>query len=189
MTECEIFLSLIVKFLDPDKPTWQRALALEVLHKMTVQADLLTNFCECYDLKPHATNIFQDIVNSLGAYVHSLFVNPHMMNQTGTDILRFVLNDYKINVLSVVLLIGFCSNLWQSTTFLLSYPKCVYIFLGYINSLFLTASSTTIPQSTGAPLFTGMPVGPGVSPQPGFYSRGIWLPVVATFTSGQAKPT
>ncbi|XP_039310634.1 protein MON2 homolog isoform X8 [Solenopsis invicta] len=133
VTECEIFLSLIVKFLDPDKPTWQRALALEVLHKMTVQADLLTNFCECYDLKPHATNIFQDIVNSLGAYVHSLFVNPQMMSQT--------------------------------------------------------AASTTMPQSTGSPLFTGMPIGPGVSPQPGFYSRGIWLPVVATFTSGQAKPT
>ncbi|XP_067205891.1 protein MON2 homolog isoform X2 [Linepithema humile] len=133
VTECEIFLSLIVKFLDPDKPTWQRALALEVLHKMTVQADLLTNFCECYDLKPHATNIFQDIVNSLGAYVHSLFVNPQMMSQTVT--------------------------------------------------------STTVPQSTGSPLFTGMPIGPGVSPQPGFYSRGIWLPVVATFTSGQAKPT
>ncbi|XP_011631155.1 LOW QUALITY PROTEIN: protein MON2 homolog [Pogonomyrmex barbatus] len=133
VTECEIFLSLIVKFLDPDKPTWQRALALEVLHKMTVQADLLTNFCECYDLKPHATNIFQDIVNSLGAYVHSLFVNPQMMSQT--------------------------------------------------------AASTAMPQSTGSPLFTGMPIGPGVSPQPGFYSRGIWLPVVATFTSGQAKPT
>ncbi|XP_020288600.1 protein MON2 homolog isoform X3 [Pseudomyrmex gracilis] len=134
ITECEIFLSLIVKFLDPDKPTWQRALALEVLHKMTVQADLLTNFCECYDLKPHATNIFQDIVNSLGAYVHSLFVNPQMMNQTAT-------------------------------------------------------ANTTVPQNTGLPLFTGMPIGPGVSPQPGFYSRGIWLPVVATFTSGQAKPT
>lgn len=94
VTECEIFLSLIVKFLDPDKPTWQRALALEVLHKMTVQADLLTNFCECYDLKPHATNIFQDIVNSLGAYVHSLFVNPQMMNQTGVGMyLQVQIND------------------------------------------------------------------------------------------------
>ncbi|XP_047354852.1 protein MON2 homolog isoform X2 [Vespa velutina] len=133
VTECEIFLSLIVKFLDPDKPTWQRALALEVLHKMTVQADLLTNFCECYDLKPHATNIFQDIVNSLGAYVHSLFVNPQMIGQTGT------------------------------------------------------ATSTPVPQSTGSPIFTGMPVGPGISPQPGFYSRGIWLPVVASFTSGHTK--
>ncbi|XP_046428999.1 protein MON2 homolog isoform X1 [Neodiprion fabricii] len=135
VTECEIFLSLIVKFLDPDKPAWQRALALEVLHKMTVQADLLTSFCECYDLKPHATNIFQDIVNSLGAYVQSLFVNPQMMGQAG--------------------------------------------------------GGTGVPVAQGQPpaLLAGMPVGPGVSPQPGFYSRGIWLPVVATFTSGQAKST
>ncbi|XP_015608910.1 protein MON2 homolog isoform X3 [Cephus cinctus] len=135
VTECEIFLSLIVKFLDPDKPAWQRALALEVLHKMTVQADLLTSFCECYDLKPHATNIFQDIVNSLGAYVHSLFVNPQMMGQTGT------------------------------------------------------ATGAPVAQGTAPTLLAGMPIGPGVSPQPGFYSRGTWLPVVATFTSGQAKST
>lgn len=65
---------------------------MEVLHKMTVQADLLTNFCECYDLKPHATNIFQDIVNSLGAYVHSLFVNPQMMNQTGTSMYMYIIH-------------------------------------------------------------------------------------------------
>lgn len=38
-------------------------------------------------------------------------------------------------------------------------------------------------------LLAGMPVGPGISPQPGFYSRGIWLPIVATFTTGQAKST
>lgn len=76
-------MSLIVKFLDPDKPTWQRALALEVLHKMTVHTDLLTSFCECYDLKQHTTNIFQDIVNSLGAYVHSLFINSQIAGQAG----------------------------------------------------------------------------------------------------------
>ncbi|XP_063370148.1 protein MON2 homolog [Cydia amplana] len=74
VTECEIFLSLTIKFLDPDKPLWQRALALEVLHKMTIQPKLLVSFCSCYDLRPHATNIFQDIVNALGAYVQSLFV-------------------------------------------------------------------------------------------------------------------
>ncbi|XP_072945824.1 protein MON2 homolog [Epargyreus clarus] len=74
ITECEIFLSLTIKFLDPDKPLWQRALALEVLHKMTIQPLLLKAFCECYDMRPHATNIFQDIVNALGAYVQSLFV-------------------------------------------------------------------------------------------------------------------
>lgn len=75
VTECEIFLSLIVKFLDPDKPTWQRSLALEVIHKMTIQPELLVSFCRCYDLKDHATNIFQDIINSLGAFVQSLFVS------------------------------------------------------------------------------------------------------------------
>ena len=41
VTECEIFLSLLVKFLDSDKPFWQRALALEVLHTLCVQPQLL----------------------------------------------------------------------------------------------------------------------------------------------------
>ncbi|XP_047104332.1 protein MON2 homolog [Schistocerca piceifrons] len=136
VTECEIFLSLIVKFLDPDKPAWQRSLALEVLHKMTVQPELLKSFCECYDLKAHATNIFQDIVNSLGAYVQSLFVNPQLMGQA-------------------------------------------------------SVSGAAVPVAQGQPpaLLAGMPVGPGVSPQPGFFSRGVWLPVVATFSSGQARAT
>lgn len=83
VTECEIFLSLIVKFLDPDKPAWQRSLALEVLHKMTIQPELLTSFCRCYDLKDHSTKIFQDIINSLGAYVQSLFAASQMMNSGG----------------------------------------------------------------------------------------------------------
>ena len=81
VTECEIFLSLIVKFLDPDKPPWQRALALELLHRMAVQPRLITEFCRSYDCQPHATNIFQDMVNSLGAFVQQVFVssssNPH----------------------------------------------------------------------------------------------------------------
>ena len=51
---------------------------------MTVHTDLLTSFCECYDLKQHTTNIFQDIVNSLGAYVHSLFINPQIIGQPGS---------------------------------------------------------------------------------------------------------
>ncbi|XP_013148970.1 PREDICTED: protein MON2 homolog isoform X1 [Papilio polytes] len=85
VTECEIFLSLTIKFLDPDKPLWQRALALEVLHKMTIQPHLLKAFCECYDMKPHATNIFQDIVNALGAYVQSLFVANQLNQQLASS--------------------------------------------------------------------------------------------------------
>ncbi|XP_046682789.1 protein MON2 homolog isoform X2 [Homalodisca vitripennis] len=136
ITECEIFLSLIVKFLDPDKPMWQRSLALEVLHKLVVQPELLNAFCECYDLKTHTTNIFQDIVNSLGAYVQSLFVNPQLMGQSS-----------------------------------------------------ISGSNSTNAQGQPPALLAGMPVGPGVSPQPGFFSRGVWLPVIITFPSGQAKST
>ncbi|CAH0562136.1 unnamed protein product [Brassicogethes aeneus] len=128
VTECEIFLSLIVKFLDPDKPAWQRSLALEVLHKMTIQPALLLSFCQCYDLKKHTTSIFQDIVNSLGAYVQSLFVTPQQLN-----------NSISINQ-----------------------PQ-QQVYLG------------------------GLPTGPGVSPPPGFSLRGVWLPIVVTFPTGQCK--
>ncbi|EFA11008.1 Protein MON2 homolog-like Protein [Tribolium castaneum] len=128
VTECEIFLSLIVKFLDPDKPTWQRSLALEVLHKMTIQPELLNSFCKCYDLNKHTTSIFQDIVNSLGAYVQSLFVNAQL----------------------------------QMTTM-------------------------TITQGQPPVFLGGLPAGPGVSPQPGFLMRGVWLPIVTTFPTGQTK--
>uniref|UniRef100_A0A2S2R545 Protein MON2 n=1 Tax=Sipha flava TaxID=143950 RepID=A0A2S2R545_9HEMI len=78
ITECEIFLSLIVKFLDADKPAWQRSVALEVLHRLVVEPGLLAAFCACYDLKVHSTKIFRDIIDSLASYVQSLF-NPSMV--------------------------------------------------------------------------------------------------------------
>ncbi|CAG9759422.1 unnamed protein product [Ceutorhynchus assimilis] len=131
VTECEIFLSLIVKFLDPDKPTWQRSLALEVLHKMTIQPDLLVSFCKCYDLRKHTTSIFQDIVNSLGAYVQSLFVSQQLH----------------------------------------------------------MGASLPVTQAQPPAFLGGLPAGPGISPQPGFLLRGVWLPLAATFATGQAKAT
>ncbi|XP_055685383.1 protein MON2 homolog [Lutzomyia longipalpis] len=134
ITECEIFLSLIVKFLDPDKPSWQRSLALEVLHKMIVQPDLLVSFCKYYDLRNHATNIFQDIINSLGAYVQSLFVTSQMMSTN-------------------------------------------------------SAASQPSGQVNATTLIGALPVGPGASPQPGFLFRGVWLPLNATFPTGQCKST
>lgn len=129
VTECEIFLSLIVKFLDPDKPVWQRALALEVLHKMTVQPALINSFCECYDLKRHTTSIFKDIVNSLGAYVQSLFI---MQQVQGTIPL----------------------------------------------SVLPGGGLTTVGGGLG---------GPGISPQAGFLTRTLWLPIVVSFPAGQTK--
>ncbi|VDI56064.1 Hypothetical predicted protein, partial [Mytilus galloprovincialis] len=73
-TECEIFLSLLVKFLDPEKPSWQRCLALEVLHKLSIQPELIRCFCQSYDMKQHSTKIFRDMVNGLGSYIQSQFM-------------------------------------------------------------------------------------------------------------------
>jgi hypothetical protein len=134
VTECEIFLSLIVKFLDPDKPPWQRALALELLHKMVVQPRLVTEFCRSYDCQPHATNIFQDMINSLGAYVQQVFVSPSA-----------------------------------------SAPEPS-----------APAPAAALP-SGGSSLLAGLPIGPGVSPQPGFYYRGTYRPLLLSWVGGTAK--
>ena len=74
VTECEIFLSLLVKFLDIDKPFWQRSLALEVLHILCIQPKLLRYsslamyniLCLSYSLKlQNFLNLLQVILSVL----------------------------------------------------------------------------------------------------------------------------
>ncbi|XP_032769134.1 protein MON2 homolog isoform X2 [Rattus rattus] len=90
VTECEIFLSLLVKFLDADKPQWLRAVAVESIHRLCVQPRLLRSFCQSYDMKQHSTKVFRDIVNALGSFIQSLFLvpptgNPAAANQAGNN--------------------------------------------------------------------------------------------------------
>ena len=75
-TETEIFLSLMMKFLDPGKPTWQNCMALEVVHKIMVQPELLSFICSTFDMNEHSTKVFQDMINSLGAYVQNVMMTP-----------------------------------------------------------------------------------------------------------------
>ena len=63
-TETEIFLSLVMKFLGPDKSLWQANIALEVLHKIMVRPELLLFICRTFDLNDHSTKVFQ-VVTSL----------------------------------------------------------------------------------------------------------------------------
>lgn len=77
VTECEIFLSLLVRFLDGEKPAWLRAVAVESVHRLCVQPHLLRSFCQSYDMKQHSTKVFRDIVNALGSFIQSLFIAPH----------------------------------------------------------------------------------------------------------------
>lgn len=73
------------------------------------------------------------------------------------------------------------------TFFVCNAILCLEFSFSY-NFLIIGGSSATA-QGQPPALLAGMPVGPGVSPQPGFFSRGVWLPVVITFSSGQAKST
>ncbi|TDG45537.1 hypothetical protein AWZ03_008043 [Drosophila navojoa] len=83
VTECEIFLSLIIKFLDPDKPHWQRALALEVIHKLVTRSTLIAFFCKSYDLKNHATHIVHDMIAAMGSYVRYSLINASAVLSNG----------------------------------------------------------------------------------------------------------
>ncbi|XP_065133432.1 protein MON2 homolog isoform X3 [Paramisgurnus dabryanus] len=84
VTECEIFLSLLVKFLDGEKPQWLRAVAVESVHRLCVQPHLLRSFCQSYDMKQHSTKVFRDIVNALGSFIQSLFILPNSGNSSST---------------------------------------------------------------------------------------------------------
>uniref|UniRef100_A0A8C3A637 Protein MON2 homolog n=1 Tax=Cyclopterus lumpus TaxID=8103 RepID=A0A8C3A637_CYCLU len=85
VTECEIFLSLLVKFLDGEKPQWLRAVAVESVHRLCVQPHLLRSFCQSYDMKQHSTKVFRDIVNALGSFIQSLFIIPNAGNSTAVS--------------------------------------------------------------------------------------------------------
>jgi len=73
VTECEIFLSLLIKFLDTDKPCWQRALAVEVICQLCAQPRLLKSFCASYDMQAHSTKVFHNLVTSVGTFVQNIF--------------------------------------------------------------------------------------------------------------------
>lgn len=75
VTESEIFLSLLIKFLETDKPEWQRALAVEVLQQLCIQPKLLRSFCSAYDMQKHSTKIYKNLVNALGTFIQNMFVS------------------------------------------------------------------------------------------------------------------
>ena len=68
-TESEIFLSMLVRFLDNEKPVWQRVTSLEVLHSIICQPELIKAFCVHYDMQPSSTKVYRDLLVAIGTYV------------------------------------------------------------------------------------------------------------------------
>ncbi|CAF3359352.1 unnamed protein product [Rotaria socialis] len=85
ITECEIFLSLLIKLLEPDKPVWQRSLAIECIHKIIIHQNLIKLFCLSYDMQPHASKILRDLTNAISSYVQSYFNSATVSSNSSTS--------------------------------------------------------------------------------------------------------
>ena len=64
--ECEIFLNMFIKFLEPDHPLWQRVISMEIFRSMCADQALLRSIYRWYDKQGHSMNIFRDMVNVFG---------------------------------------------------------------------------------------------------------------------------
>lgn len=83
ITESEIFLSLLTKFLELDRPLWQKALAIEVFHKISAEPNLIELFVLNYDMKQHPEKVFSQMMNGIALFMQSLFLNA--ATNTGTN--------------------------------------------------------------------------------------------------------
>ena len=101
-TESEIFLSFLIKFLDGEN--WQRAIAVEVLHKICWRPKQLRNICQHYDLQQQcdgSTPVFEQLINSLSTLSSKLFDQIHAKDENGGNPEHDMLDDLSINKLAL----------------------------------------------------------------------------------------
>lgn len=64
--ECEIFLSMFVKILEPENPLWLRVLVMEIFRGVCSDATLTCSIYNWYDRQNSATNVFRDMITGFG---------------------------------------------------------------------------------------------------------------------------
>lgn len=73
-TECEIFISTLLKFVDGDRKGWQRPLALESLHRIVSSTDLVKWMTESFDCRPNSTHVLEQVAIGLSTVVQQCLV-------------------------------------------------------------------------------------------------------------------
>lgn len=172
VTECEIFLSLLLKLLEVDKPQWQRCLALEVLHRMTTQPKLIRAFCLYYDMKSNSSKILRDLCNSLGIYSQSLFISPAITPSLLSSIISAASAAANANILS--------TSVSGSSTGSSSLSPGANINLP-TNVSNSNAASNALNNANSA---SNNPI---TSVQPAFYFKNQWLPIAYPFQLRSSK--
>ncbi|VDL71726.1 unnamed protein product [Nippostrongylus brasiliensis] len=84
-TECEIFLSSLVKFVDVDRKGWQRALSLEALHRVVVRPDIVRWLCENFDARSNSIKVLEHLSQSIFSVIQQSFV-PLKMSSSDSDL-------------------------------------------------------------------------------------------------------
>ncbi|KAB1202761.1 hypothetical protein CJ030_MR8G022169 [Morella rubra] len=69
ITECEVFLSMLVKIIFLDLPLWHRILVLEILRGFCVEARTLRVLFQNFDMHPKNTNVVEGMVKALARVV------------------------------------------------------------------------------------------------------------------------
>ncbi|CAG8704246.1 2805_t:CDS:10, partial [Dentiscutata erythropus] len=64
--ECEIYLNMLVKFLEPNYPLWQRVISMEVFHGICTDGALLRTIYFYFDKQNHSTNVYKEMINAFG---------------------------------------------------------------------------------------------------------------------------
>ncbi|KAH7729489.1 hypothetical protein AAVH_02964 [Aphelenchoides avenae] len=69
--QCEVLMNFLMELLSSEHYAWQAATALEVLHRIVGQPELLRWFCESKDEQANSTNTVQLVLSKL-----TLFIRP-----------------------------------------------------------------------------------------------------------------
>ncbi|KAI8586711.1 hypothetical protein BDZ88DRAFT_427821 [Geranomyces variabilis] len=76
--ECEIFLSMFCRHLEPDHaPLWHRVLVMEVYKSLCADSELLRFIYRSYDQKEHTTKIFHEMITAVRRIIVS--ENPALL--------------------------------------------------------------------------------------------------------------
>lgn len=75
VTECEVFLSMLVKSINLDLPLWHRIMVLEVLRGFCVEARVLRLLFQTFDMRPENTNVVSGMVRVLANVVTNVQVS------------------------------------------------------------------------------------------------------------------
>ncbi|XP_008450757.2 uncharacterized protein LOC103492245 isoform X2 [Cucumis melo] len=75
ITECEVFLSMLLKVTFLDLPLWHRILVLENLRGFCMEARTLQVLFQNFDMHPKNTNVVEGIVKSLARVVSNVQVH------------------------------------------------------------------------------------------------------------------